>query len=155
MQTNARVHAQNRPKWATEETPEGREKEKGLGLGLGQGLATSGWLASEQAAQASGYYPHVSYSRIYWQLEDVAVVIWLLGFYKQFENVVLFMSLFASNHLLTSHFQTPYFVKIKHVAVHAVAETDVCISLPKVVHLGFSILTFRLTWICNVYEGRK
>jgi hypothetical protein len=65
-------------------------------------------MASEQAAQASGYYPHVSN-----------------GFYKQFENVVCFMSFFASNHLLTSHFQTPYFVKIKHVAVHAVAETDV------------------------------
>jgi hypothetical protein len=41
--------------------------------------------------------------------------------------------------------------KIKHVAVHAVAETDVCISLSFSLRVdyGFSNSAFWLTWICN------
>lgn len=48
--------------------------------------------------------------------------------------------------------------KIKHVAVHAVAETDVYISLSYSLRVdyGFSNSAFWLTWICNfTRDGRN
>jgi hypothetical protein len=108
-------------------------------------------MLTQQAAQASGYYyRHVSYSRGAESSSSSSLRTSLLS-----SSSLSFTSSSSSSSIgalkVSGLGQSRPLKKIKHVAVHAVAETDVCISLSFSLRVdyGFSNSAFWLTWICN------